>query len=109
MLYPHRPHKVVDLASVQEMARKLSRTTWTGCTGFRAGSLTALNDSSGPDGAQEYAIVRDKVQIESLTVSWMTLDELTKTLVDLDRNGGGVPGGKIALMDHPPGSCVHCA
>ena len=37
-----------------------------------------LNDSTGPDGAQEYAVVReeDLMQVESIPASWCSEDEL---------------------------------
>lgn len=59
------------------------------CTGFRLrgplGYFLFLNDSTGPDGAQEYAVLHlNEVRptgilatpIESLTVSWMSYEML---------------------------------
>lgn len=112
MMYTKRPHSLTDLESAAKMARELKRTTWTACTGFRAGSLIALNDSTGPDNAQEYAIIRDGVQIESIAVSWMELEALTELLIRLDRGEGGVVMGRnVEIVPHVQrgGYCQHCA
>jgi hypothetical protein len=58
--------------------------TWTLCSAFRVGSLTLFNDATSEDGAQEYAVFREGVQVESLTCSWMKPDALAATLRELD-------------------------
>jgi hypothetical protein len=109
MLHKHRHHHINECASVDSMARTVQRATWTGCTGFKAGSLILLNDSTGPDGAQEYAVIRNGRQIESLTVSWMKLDELQTLLNHLDSGGGSEDMGPLAVKPHPDGYCQWCA
>jgi hypothetical protein len=115
MLFSTRPHSVVDLgADFKAAANKLTKNTWTACSGFRVGRLTLLNDSTGPDGAQEYAVFHDSrpagVQIESLTVSWMTEERLTAVLERLNAAPyTGVETGPYELRNHPSGSCAHCA
>ena len=69
MMHKTRRFVVVD-AWPEEMAEKLTNHTWTPCTGFRVGGYLFLNDSTSPDGAQEYAIVKDGKQIESITFGW---------------------------------------
>lgn len=74
MLHPSRRFAVVDATGIEDLLEKLLEHTWCGCAGFRLGSLLFLNDSTGADGAQEYAVVHEPTmtQVESLTVSWMT-------------------------------------
>lgn len=49
---------------------KLTGSTWTLCTGWEHAGLWYLNDSTGEDGAQEYAVVYRGVQIETITFGW---------------------------------------
>lgn len=60
------------------LAKKLRVGSWTACTGFRCGKVLWLSDATGPEGAQEYAVVResDLQQIESITVSWCRPERL---------------------------------
>jgi len=79
-----------------------------------------LNDSTGPDGAQEWAVCRksDGQQLESITVGWATPEDDKKNILEVQRqyrNGDGRPMwsrdytlGPNAL-DHPEGTCHHCA
>ncbi len=58
------------------LAEKISEEhTWTGCTAFRLGRYIFANDSTGGDGAQEYAVLLDDGsenlrQVESITFGW---------------------------------------
>ena len=78
MIHRKRRFSVGTVDTPEELAEKLEQTIWTRCTGFRLGSYLWLNDSTGPDGAQEYAVVREdsRLQLESITVSWCTPAEL---------------------------------
>lgn len=85
-------HWQIREATLDEVIDDFRRSeTWTLCTGWRvrhgADVLFILNDSTGPDGAQEYAVVAlhsaglepgrtDVRDIESLTVSWVLQDDL---------------------------------
>lgn len=97
-----------------ELAALLTEHTWCGCQGFRLGDLLFLNDSTGPDGAQEYAVFDTRIgkQVESLTVSWMTAGELEEKYLRpiLAGTWGGVePWGKLPSLEHPKGgSCYAC-
>jgi hypothetical protein len=77
MLHKNRRFGVTDVHSTDELAEKLTKGSWTCCTGFRIGGLLFLNDSTSENGAQEYAVVREatREQLESITFGWMTLDE----------------------------------
>lgn len=77
MLHKNRRWQIVDVTS-DELLEKLLNHSWTGCTGWRCNGIFWLNDATSGDGAAEYAIVResDSAQIESLTVSWCSADDL---------------------------------
>ncbi len=75
MLHSNRKWCVSPVDSAEELARKLTETTWCGCTGFQIGCYLWLNDSSSPDGAQEFAVVKvldsnHCLQLESITFGW---------------------------------------
>jgi hypothetical protein len=109
MLHKHRRHLVVDVEDRDDLVEKLIGHTWTPCTGWRWRSLVLLNDATEPDGEQEYAVLRDGRQVESLTVSWMTREPLAALLDALDRGVHGVDLGPHEPKPHPPGSCSACA
>ena len=69
MLPQHRMFGVITVQSVGELVENLTERTWPLCTGFSLQEIFFLNDSFSEAGAQEYAVVRDGRQIESLTVS----------------------------------------
>jgi hypothetical protein len=58
MIHAKRRFTVIDIATAEELADKLTNYSWCGCNGFRFNGLLLLNDSFSGDGAQEYAIVR---------------------------------------------------
>jgi hypothetical protein len=109
MYHKKRNHSLGVVTSFAELASKLTRQTWTPCSGFVCGSLTLLNDSTSADGAQEYAVIRAGRQIESLTCSWMSAEELQRALERLDTGKAGVDMGHVEINAHPVGSCAHCA
>jgi hypothetical protein len=109
MLHRERPHLVTPVATIEELAEKLVDHDWTTCTGWSCGTLILLNDSTGPDGAQEYAVLRGGRQIETLTVSWMTRNVLIDVLRSLDDTGGNVDMGPCEPKPHPVGCCHACA
>ncbi len=97
-----------------ELARLLTEHTWCSCNGFKLDHLLFLNDSTGPDGAQEYAVFDTRIgkQVESLTVSWMTAEELELQYIRPILSGtyGGVePWGALPSLEHPKGEpCYAC-
>ncbi len=76
MLHSKRIWTLSSIASAEELAEKLVQYTWTGCQSFSLGDYIFANDSTSPDGAQEYAVLKAAedgdmlVQIESITFSW---------------------------------------
>ena len=75
MLHTTRRWQVVDVRGADALADKLTDFTWTLCTTFRCDRVLFLNDSFSENGAQEYAVVRDGRQIDSITFSCCTRDE----------------------------------
>src|SRR4051812_48612903 len=71
--------KVMDSA---ELARKLTESTWTGCTAFELDCYLFLNDSTSADGIQEFAVLKRPgqegeafFQIESITFGWCDFEK----------------------------------
>jgi hypothetical protein len=108
------------VASAEELAEKLVNTTWCGCTGFELGDYLFLNDSTSPDGAQEYAVVKKDggqgkaVQIESITFSWchepMALAYIRDTVAGrYDRRPFAREVQLVLESPEQHGRCLHCA
>ena len=57
MLHTSRRWSVASVQNIPELASRLHGMTYCTCAGFRlpCGAML-LNDSTGPDGAQEYAV-----------------------------------------------------
>ncbi len=114
MLHAHRRFSVADVATPEELAHKLAHRTWCGCNGFRLGSLLFLNDSTCADGAQEYAVIKDGQQIESITFSWMSEAEGLACIQELQAGtlGNDYDYGPCAPVIESPavhGRCGLCA
>ena len=116
MLFPRRDHVVFDVESPEILAEKLTQHSWCGCNGFRLRGYLFLNDSTSPDGAQEFAVVResDMRQIESITFSWCNQDKAREYI---ERS---IAGEFDDVMNSPVdrntiqspeahGRCCHCA
>src|SRR3954452_5417891 len=80
-MHDQRTWSVAPGASPENLAHKLTEYTWTTDTGFELDGYLFLNDSTGPDGAQEYAVVKRPrepgktyLQVESITFGWCTPD-----------------------------------
>lgn len=80
MLHSKRIWSVTAVETPMDLAQKLTQFTWTGCQAMELQGYLFANDSTSPDGAQEYAILkphedgRELVQIESITFSWCKED-----------------------------------
>ena len=87
MWHKQRKFVVADVASAEELLDKFKGEvgTWCLCNGWRCQGCLWLNDSLSENGAQEYAVVReaDMTQVESVTVSWMSREELGQFLRSL--------------------------
>jgi len=102
MFFERRCYTVREYTDAGELAERLDDTTWTLCTGFRIGDVLFVNDSTGPDGAQEYAALDEQGQFESITFSWIDdvqdkLQAIVRCLTD-PREYLGI--GVAALTDH---------
>jgi hypothetical protein len=81
MLHKNRRWTLAEVETAGLLARTLVEHTWCVCNGFYVAGrpdVVFLNDSTGPDGAQEYAVCRKEdgnwYQIESITFGWCKLD-----------------------------------
>ena len=111
MIHATRIYQVAEHPSVEALAHELKRVwTWTLCSAFAAEGLTLFNDAFSEDGAQEYAVFRGEKQIESLTVSWMTEEQLVELLRELAAGGGVEYGSGRPSTDHSSlDRCMYCA
>lgn len=120
MLHRSRRWQVTPIASSAELANKLTNFTWCACNGFSLHGWLFLNDSTSADGAQEYAVVRLDAdghfrQYESVTFGWMTRERAEQWFsewfarADFSIKRLGYTPGIVAVNEHGPGSCRHCA
>jgi len=136
MMNKNRRWRITDVATLEELAEKLIHHSWCLCTGFRVivgglggrDELLALNDAFSEDGAQEFAILRNGVQVESLTASWYPNTDRDGRFRERDYKAGeidllsdlrGIASGGIktgfenvkpsSILPHPDGSCPACA
>lgn len=120
MFHNDRVWCVTPVESAEELARKLTDTTWTCCTAFALGGYLWLNDATSPEVAQEFAIVKiagpngRPLQVESITFSWCDFDTalryVQQTLRGEDDHSDFVRHVSPALQtpaEH--GHCRHCA
>jgi uncharacterized protein YdiU (UPF0061 family) len=110
MIHSNRRFCVHEVESVGELVENVTQHTWTLCTGLSFEGVLFLNDSFSEDGAQEYAVVRNGRQIESLTVSWMSRGEAHNT-IDAILHGSAIDYGPVRFMLDDPDDhhCLLCA
>ena len=109
MMHKGRSFSIQKLDSFEALAEQFQQDSFVLCCGFQVDDFLFLNDSTGEDGAQEFAVIKDGVQIESLTVSWIKsradmlaiLAELPGDLVIWDAKN-------IKLDYNPNHSCQYC-
>ena len=72
MFHKKRIWTVTNILSEEELADKVINFTWCTCNGFRLKGYLFLNDSTGPEGVQEYGIVKEdsRALIESISFGW---------------------------------------
>ena len=79
MLHRTRTWTIAAVTSAEALAEILTQHTWCCCNGFRLEHYLFVNDATCPDGAQEYAVLKQfderYGQIESLTFSWMSQEQ----------------------------------
>ena len=121
MMHARRRWCLSEVESPEELARRLTQSTWTLCTAFFVRGherYVFLNDATHEDGAAEFAVVRLKdgqyTQIESITFSWCSgqraLDLIRQVLT------GDFDNASYATHVHPRieeasahGRCPLCA
>ena len=120
MMHHDRTWVVTAVATAEELAEKLTGTTWTCCTAFELGGYLWLNDSTSPDRGQEYATVKNvgpggrPLQVESITFSWCSCEEAL-ALIHRSLRGeddGNEFAGEVSPQLQTPqehGRCRHCA
>lgn len=111
-MHKERKYTVVRIETAEELAHKLTQYTWCGCNGFLFEDMAFLNDSTCADGAQEYAIFRNGVQIESITFGWCTEGLALEFINQLAKGNIGVDmGDTLPLIQSPEehGQCHLCA
>jgi hypothetical protein len=85
VIHANRIFGVEQISNIETLAHLLFHYTWANCAGYQLGQYLFLNDSFGPDGAQEYAVFRISddqfVQIESITVSWCYSEPLLEAIL----------------------------
>lgn len=120
MMHQSRRWTVAAVESAEDLARKLTEQTWCCCNGFSLAGYWFLNDATGPDGAQEYAIVKQTGpdgrpwQIESVTFSWCNYDRALQLICDLlsganDNEDWAQPVAPRIQTPGEHGRCGHCA
>jgi len=120
MMHNDRTWCLTPAESAEDLARKLTETTWCCCTAFAIDRYLWLNDATSPDGAQEYAVLLHKegdgsfLQIESITFSWCSYDEALRFVQQTlrgedDRNEWARPVQPTLQTAAEHGRCPHCA
>ncbi len=125
MMHCARRFCVAEAVSAEELATKLTSTTWTLCTGFSVAGhpdYLFLNDATSEDGALEIAVIHggmDAVfwqQIESITFSWcddaQAMEYIRRTLAgEFDCSDFVRPIDLRGRLDRPEshGRCRFCA
>lgn len=120
MMHKSRSWTVARVDSAEELAHKLTEHTWCCCNGFELGSYWFLNDSTGADGAQEYAVVKKTGpdgkpwQVESITFGWCHYPralELIQGVLkgDYDQVDWARPVEVLIESSAQHGRCQHCA
>jgi hypothetical protein len=110
--------------SLEELADKLTESTWCLCNGFflpieESRGLAFLNDATCEDGAAEYAIMLAAdgldfgTQVESFTVSWMSrkgfIDATEQLIKDIRHDRHETYGTSHGIMEWDHKTCRFCA
>ena len=120
MLHANRTWCVSTVESAEELATKLCETTWCCCTAFELDGYVFANDSTSPDGAQEYGVLKRMegpahyLQVESITFGWCNRDEclrhIQRTLAGEYDSSPFVHAVKVDIQtSEEHGRCGHCA
>ena len=102
----------VSALTPEEFADTLTQQSWTSCSAWQRNGLAYLNDSTGPDGAFEVAVVEvdesddtelSGAQIESITFGWMDTERAAGYIRELDS------GEYESAMNQPVTADLHTA
>lgn len=120
MFHTNRTWCVTPVASAEELANKLTSIVWTCCTAFELDGYLWLNDSTSPDSAAEFAVLKRPspggplLQVESITFGWCDYDTSLAYIQQALR--GEFDASTFAHEVHPRlqtpqehGRCHHCA
>lgn len=83
MVHKDRVFTVAEVATAEELTEKLTKFSWCLCNGFKLGEVLYLNDSFSEDGAQEFAVVWNGLQIESVTFGWCKYEQALEIVKQL--------------------------
>ena len=111
MLHTQRKWNVLEV-SLERLILNLRDHSWTLCTGFLCNGVRWLNDSTSEDSIEEWGVVVDRQQVESVTF-WPSNSEGHEKLIrDTQATAlGNAPSiyGEIkrGSLDHGE-SCFRC-
>ena len=118
MFHDKRIWHLSVVATPEEMANKLSKSTWTLCTAFCVAGheqYLFLNDSTHEDGAGEWAIVKklpdgSYVQTESITFGWCDYEVALGYIQRIVSGEFDVINKPVTPnLNHGQTRCHHCA
>lgn len=125
MLHQSRAWCVASRSDLGVLAYDLAERVWCCCNGFDLGDYLLLNDATGPDGAQEYALVKKPAQptspyrqLDSITFGWTTTTKARQLLTEILTGGFDdeswafdLPLSFAGQLETPSthGRCRHCA
>ena len=76
MRHPKRTFGVTRIDSINELAQVLTEQHHPLCAGFEHQEVFCLNDSISENGPQEYVIIYNGQQVESIILDWCTKERL---------------------------------
>lgn len=82
-MHPQRRFGVTSIEHTEKLAMMLTGFTWTLCSGFEHRGFLFLNDSTRECDAQEYAVIQDGRQVESITFGWYSEAEALRDIREL--------------------------
>jgi hypothetical protein len=120
MMHDKRRWVVNPVPGAEELARKLTKSSWTLCSGFYVeahAQYLFLNDATHEDGAAEFGVIRVLgptrwIQVESITFSWATPAEALRYIQEAlagayDANDFARPVDLAGRLDRP-GNHTRC-
>ena len=109
MIHTNRRYGIVSVDR-DSLAEKLTKHSWTLCTGFECEGFLWLNDAFSEDSAQEYAVFKDGIQVESITVSWCNPKRFSEIVNELHGSKEHLRlNAKAPQIDTNHGTCHLCA